>query len=80
MTPEEIKQIMHAVLDERHTMGESVHREHHQFITNLLEERRIRRERIESIRRHTIGWGIITSISGIGYSVYLAIKHLFSQQ
>lgn len=58
------------VLDERQRIEAALHEKHHQFIDELLEDRRIKRERNERIRQQIIGWGIITVLSGIGYGAY----------
>lgn len=48
------------------------HDSHHEFIQELVEARRMRRERWEAIRRQVAGWMIIAFLSAIGTAVYKA--------
>lgn len=56
------------------TISQEAHAEHHQFITELIEERRERRERAEKIKAQVGGWAVIAVLTGIGSSVWQMVK------
>jgi len=58
------------------TVPEDMHREHHEFIREWIEERRVKRERSEKIRTQVYGWGVISLLGGIGTGAYQAFEYL----
>ena len=72
MTPEDREEIIkefNKALDRRR--GEDIqHKEHHAFVSMLIEKERIKQQRLETIRRQVLGWGVIVLLSGIGYAMY----------
>lgn len=58
------------------TVPEEMHREHHDFIREYIEERRIKRERVEKIKTQVMGWGIVSLLGGIGTGVYHSFQYL----
>lgn len=58
------------------TVPEAMHHDHHEFIGELLEEQRAKRERSEKIKTQVFGWGIVTFLTGVGTGVYNAAIYL----
>lgn len=58
------------------TVPEEMHREHHEFIKEYIEERRVKKENREKLKTHVLGWGIITLLGSIGTGVYHAFLYL----
>lgn len=58
------------------TVPEDMHREHHEFIREYIEERRIKRERAEKIKTQVMGWGVVTLLGSIGTGFYHSIQFL----
>jgi hypothetical protein len=50
------------------------HREHHDYIGILLAREKRREERIEKIKAHVGGWGVIVALTGIGAAVWAWVK------
>ncbi len=48
------------------TVPEDIHREHHEFIREWIEERKIKRARSEKIRTQVSGWALVSALSAIG--------------
>jgi len=72
MTPDEreaLKGAVTEVFEERRGIDADIHAAHHRFINEELEERQRKRERREKIREQVFGWGIITLLSGLIYSI-----------
>ncbi|MDA8415454.1 MAG: hypothetical protein M0Z78_00040 [Betaproteobacteria bacterium] len=46
------------------------HRQHHEYLSTLLEDRKRRLLRNEKIRTSVLGWLVITVLGGIGTGVY----------
>jgi len=63
LSPNDIKQLMNEVLDERDRIDHDVHKEDHEFITYLREKDKIRRERWEKITKTAIG-AVVTVVMG----------------
>lgn len=55
------------------TVPEELHREHHEFIREWIEERRRKRERSDKVRAQVEGWLIVSLLGAIGTGAY----HLF---
>lgn len=72
MNPAEIKEVLEEVLDERQQIDIKVHAKHHDFISVLIEEQRLKCERCERIKQQVYGWAIITVLAAIG--AYVADK------
>lgn len=58
------------------TVPEEMHVEHHAFIKEYIEERRIKRERAEKIKTQVMGWGIVSVLGGIGTGFYHSLQYL----
>jgi len=59
------------------TVPEEIHREHHAFVAEWLEQQRRKRERAEKIKTQVGGWAIVTLLGGIGklgYDAFLYFK------
>lgn len=50
--------------------ADPTHIAHHAFVAELIEEKRRRRDRWESIRQQVAGWALISVLSGIGLGAY----------
>lgn len=57
-------------LDSRRTIPIEEHRDHHDYIRHLIEERQVSRERWEAVRRQVIGWSVIAVLVAIGTLAY----------
>lgn len=65
-----VQSVVSEELDTRRTIPIEEHRDHHHFIGLLIEQRRIRRERWEAVRRQVIGWSVIAALAAIGALAY----------
>lgn len=78
MNNEEIHRIAEAVADRLQLIPGALnveeHSNHHRFIEEWIQERRVRRELIESFKKSVGGWLIVTILGGIGYSVWTAFQ------
>ncbi len=57
-------------LDKRNRLDGETHHHHHEFIAELIEARKVKRERWEKIRIQVMGWGIVAALGSIGTAVY----------
>ena len=74
MTEDEMEKILHKVLDARSRAYEERHDKHHEFIDVLIAEKRAKVARMEKVKTHVIGWGVVTGIGGIGYAIFEGLK------
>ena len=74
MNEDELKKILHDVLDSRSRTYEELHAKHHEFIDVLIAEKRAKIARMEKVKTHVIGWSIVTGIGGLGYALYEGLK------
>lgn len=70
MDTQEIKRVLNEVLDERRSVDSEEHATHHAFVKSLIVKQELRRQRFEKAQQHAIGWGVITLLSGLGYSIW----------
>jgi len=68
-----LKEALTEIFDERTVYDNQTHSDHHQFVGQLIEEAKRKRERRERLRQQVTGWGAITFLSGLGIGAY----HLF---
>jgi hypothetical protein len=47
-----------------------MHREQHAFISEWMEEMRIKRERREKIKTQVFGWAIVSALGSVGTAAY----------
>ena len=80
MTEDEFEKVLHKVLDSRSRQYEERHERHHEFLDVMIEEKRLRIARMEKVKSHVIGWGVVTSISGAGYALWIGVKNIFLGQ
>ena len=66
----EFVKLLNETLDGRDRIDAVTHKIHHDLIAEDIENRQIKRERWETIRRQVIGWGIVTILLMIGTAVY----------
>ena len=74
MNEDELKNVLHEVLDERSRAYEERHDKHHEFLDVLIAKERAKVARMEKVKTHVIGWGIVTGIGGIGYAIFEGLK------
>ena len=74
MTEDEFEKVLHKVLDSRSRSYEERHQKHHEFLNVMIEEKRLSVARMEKVKSHVIGWGVITAISGAGYTIWIGLK------
>jgi len=73
MKDEDLNQIIEALnktFDSRDRIDAITHKMHHDQYELDLEDRKIKRERWEAIKRQVLGWGIIVLLTTIGTAVY----------
>ena len=58
------------------TVPEEIHKEHHAFVAEWLEQQRRKQERAEKIKAQVGGWAVITALGGIGKFAYDAFLYL----
>lgn len=51
-------------------------RANNEFVTQWIEERRAKRERMEKIKTHVAGWAVVSVLGGIGTLGYKTIQYL----
>ncbi len=59
------------------TVPEEIHKEHHAFISEWLDEQKRKRERHEKIRTQVAGWALVSVLGAIGkggYELFQFIK------
>ena len=78
MTNDELKKVLHEVLDERARSYAERHDKHHEFIDILIAEKRAKVMRMEKVKTHVIGWSVVTAISGAGYAIWIGLKSILS--
>lgn len=71
---EELKRAINEVLDERGRIDAETHHIHHDYVAQLIERERMRKERNEKVRTHVIGWGMVTALSGLVYLIFEGFK------
>ncbi|MEC5163739.1 hypothetical protein [Janthinobacterium sp. CG_S6] len=52
------------------SIPDDMHREHHAYLVEVIDEKRRKRERAEKIKAQVGGWAIITALSGLGTAAY----------
>ena len=67
-------QALAAVFESTRAMPQDLHRKHHEFVDRWIEKEKRKSERWERTKTHVMGWGIVTAIGGIGYSVFEWLK------
>ncbi len=78
LSPETVRAIALAVaayLDERRSVDEATHQQHHQYVAERIQERKAAIEMRQAITRHVLGWGIVGLISGIGAAAYQIVDN-----
>ena len=73
MSTEELKKAINEILDERDAFDGRTHSDHHHFVEEMIAERKRKEERRERLRQQVVGWGIISTLSAMGYGTY----HMF---
>jgi hypothetical protein len=58
------------------SVSETVHRDHHAFITAWLDDQRMRKDRAEKIKTQVWGWFIISILGGAGTGAYKVFNFL----
>lgn len=71
MSAEDFKKILIEVLEERRGIDAERHRQEHDFVALMIEDRRRKTEQWEAIRSQIYGWGIIVFLGAIGTAVYV---------
>lgn len=66
ITEEKLKVIIESALEDRSRIDCQEHQHHHEFISEFIEQERMKRERWEQIQRQVLGWGIIAIAGTVG--------------
>lgn len=79
MDEAKLAEILGRVLDERRVIDAETHASDHAFVQMLKERERRRIERVERVRQHVIGWGVISAIGTAGFALWqwflATVKH-----
>ncbi len=73
-----VKAVVCAIREEANPTGltPEAHRQQHVFLTEWMEEMRIKRERREKIKTQVFGWAIVSALGSIGTAFYHGAKWL----
>lgn len=71
---EALKEVLEEVLNKHREIDNVTHQTHHAFVQMCIEERAKRRELIDKIKAQVGGWVIISSLAGVGASVWYYLK------
>mgnify|MGYP001586552316 CR=1 FL=1 len=74
---ESLKQALHEVLQEHRSVDAEQHRMHHDYIADQIERSRIRRDRLEKVRTHVLGWGAVSAVGSVVYFLGEGVKQFF---
>ena len=74
-----VEAIVEAIKSEIAAMAvpQEIHRQHHEYLATLLEDRKRRLLRNEKIKTSVLGWLVITVLGGIGtlaYQLFTTLK------
>jgi len=64
------------VLDDRRNVGEIEHREHHDWTKARIQMEEKKAEFWEAMKMHVLKWGILGSVSWIGYAIWYYFVHM----
>ena len=67
---EELKVLIHSVLDERTAIDHNTHKEHHQVVAAWIEKNERWQQRREKVIQHVLGWGAVIGVATIGKAIY----------
>lgn len=76
MNEETLKKALTEVLEDRRRIDQDTHSTHHEYVSRLIERDKRRSEMWSRVRGHVIGWGIITSVTGLVYLLGDATREL----
>lgn len=74
---EAVKQAVSSALDERNRVDAETHRAHHDYVANLIECSRRRREIFDSVVKYVAGIGALSAIGFVGAAVVTAVWKSF---
>lgn len=63
---EEVVSIIDSILRTCNGVSSEAHNDHHDFIQEIIQERRDKKQRWAAIKTQTISWAIISILAGIG--------------
>jgi len=73
MTPEEKQDLVDAittVLDQRRSIPEDRHHQHHDFIERYIQKEKRKEELRQYARKQAVGWGVVALLSAAGLGMY----------
>jgi hypothetical protein len=73
LTGEDVRAII-AAFEAFRSVPHEEHREHHEFISHWIERQRRKEEIFEKVKAQLAGWGVITMLGAIGYTVWEWLK------
>lgn len=74
-----ITEALDSALDRRAKVDSETHRAHHAYIENCIERDKNRAARLEHIRRHVIGWSVVSGLGLVGWSIGDWVIHALQQ-
>ncbi len=86
MTPEEkqdlvqtLSESIHLVMDDRKKIDDELHAKHHRYLDMVIEKDEKRKELIQNTKKQVVAWGLITTLTGIGYAVYDSLVNVLTK-
>lgn len=62
-------------LDERRTVDEATHAEHHEYIRMCINRDRRRDDLIEGLKKHVLGWAVVGLLVGLWQLLVYWFEH-----
>lgn len=69
---EAVRKALAEELDNRNRIDQETHKAHHDYVANLIECSRRRREIFDAVSKQVLGWGVVIALVFVGKAVYEA--------
>lgn len=74
-TAEEIAEALASILDQRRSVQECQHADHHRYIQTLIEREEERKGMYADLRGHLLKWGAVGLLSFLGAACWYWVKN-----
>lgn len=74
MTHEELVEALNAALDARRSINGEEHATHHAFVRNLIRCAERRREILDKVMQHVLGWSTVLGVGWLGAQILKAVR------
>lgn len=72
---EEVVDLLKGLKEDFH-LNQIQHQEEHEYLRNLIDEHKARKEFWETVRTRVVGTGIVALLSAIASAVWFTLEHL----